>query len=236
MSNVRLVAILALMALPAIANAQTSSIGAVTRKHQRHNPPPKAAREAPQLPRNAVYERHGWVTTKPKPPKIYRPGDLLTIIIRENKRWESEADLSTRKQWNLTSEVAAFLKFSNGGLAPTTFKRGVPDVDYEFQNRLRSDGDSSRQDSLTSRLTAKIIDVKPNGILVIEGTARMIHDDEVSIMTVVGYCRKQDVTADNTVLSTQLAGKEVSIINQGTMRAVSRRGWLGKIVDWFGPI
>jgi len=222
--------------MPIVASAQTSSIGAATRKRQREHPKPRAAREAPQLPRNAVYERHGWVTMKPKPPKVYRPGDLLTIIIRENKRWEAEADLNTKKKWDLTSDIKAFLRFVDGGLAPTTFKRGMPNIDYAFQNQMRSDGDSSREDSLTTRLTAKIIDVKPNGILVLEGQAKLIHDDEVSKVTVVGYCRKQDVTADNTVLSTQIAGKEVTITNEGAMRAAATRGWIPRLIDLLKPI
>lgn len=227
---------LAALFVPVGAAAQTSSIGATTRKMQKQNPPPKAAREAPRRPRNAVYERHSWVTTPPKPPKTYRPGDLLTIIIRETKRWEAESDLNTKKKWTLTSEIAAFLKLTNGGLGPSTFKRGKPNIDYDFQSQMRSDGDSSREDSLTTRITASIIDVKPNGILVLEGRARQVHDDEVSEVMVTGYCRKQDVTADNTILSTQIGGKEVIITNEGALREAATRGWIPKLLDILKPI
>lgn len=236
MSFLKCVVILMCVLLPNVVSAQTSSIGATTRKQQLENPPRPVPREAPARPRNAVYERHAWVTMTPKPPKVYRPGDLITIIIRENRRWEAEADLNTKKKWDLTSEVAAFLKLTDGGLGPTTFKRGIPNIDYEFESQMRSDGDTSREDSLTTRLTAGVIDVKPNGILVIEGRARVVHDDEVSEVTVVGSCRKEDVTADNTVLSTQMAGKEVTITNEGAIRAAASRGWIPKLIDLLKPI
>ena len=100
---------------------------------------------------------------------------------------------------------------------------------------MRSDGDSSREDSLTTRLTAMIIDVKPNGMLVIEGRARLTHDDEVSEVTVTGFCRKDDVTANNTILSTQLADKEVVITNEGALRRVASRGWIPTLIDLLKP-
>jgi len=217
------------------ALGQKSSIGAKTREAQQGSPAPKQPREAPQRPRNAVYERHSWITLAPPPPKSYKPGDLLTIIIRESKRWEAESDLNTKKKWDLTSDVSAFIRFVDGGLAPTTFKRGVPNIKYDFQNDMRSKGDSSREDSLTTRLTARIIDVKPNGTLVVEGRARLIHDEEVSEVTVTGYCRKEDVTADNTILSTQLADKEVIIDNEGALRRAASRGWIPRFIDLLKP-
>jgi len=214
---------------------QKSSLGAKAREARQGKPAITQPREAPALPRNAVYERHSWITRVPPPLKTYKPGDLLTIIIRERKRWEAESDLNTKKKWDLTSDVSAFLKFIDGGAGASTFKRGEPDVKYRFENRIRSDGDSSREDSLTTRLTARIIDVKPNGTLVLEGRARLIHDDEVSEVTVTGFCRKEDVTADNTILSTQLAEKEVSITNEGALRRAASRGWAQRFIDLLNP-
>lgn len=221
---------------PVAALGQKSSIGAKTREAQRGKPVPKLPREAPKRPRNAIYERHSWITLAPPPPKSYKPGDLLTIIIREKKRWEAESDLNTKKKWDLTSEVSAFMKFIDGGVGTSNFTRGEPNIKYKFQNQMRSDGDSSREDRLTTRLTARIIDVKPNGTLVIEGRARLIHDDEISDVTVTGICRKEDVTADNTILSTQLADKEVIIINEGALRRVATRGWIPRVIDLLRPI
>ena len=217
------------------ALGQKSSIGAKTREAQQGKPAPKQPREAPERPRNPVYEQHSWITLAPPPPKTYEPGDLLTIIIRERKRWEAESDLNTKKRWNLSSDVSAFMKFIDGGVGSSNFTRGEPNIKYKFENQMRSDGDSSREDSLTTRLTARIIDVKPNGTLVIEGRARLIHDDEVSDVTVTGSCRKEDVTADNTLLSTQLADKTVVINNEGALRRAASRGWIPTLIDLLKP-
>lgn len=217
------------------ASAQTSSLGAQERRRSAEAPEPAPTREAPLSTRNAVYDAHSWIVTRAPQPKSYRPGDLLTIIIRERKQWEAESDLETKNQWDLKSELNDFIKLTNGGVGAADFRRGQPDINYKFKSQLRNEGDSSRDDKFTTRLTAKIIDVKPNGLLVLEGRARIAHDEEVTEVTITGTCRKEDVTADNTILSTQIADKDVVVHNEGALKSSASRGWLTRLLDLLKP-
>ena len=215
--------------------AQTSSLGAKERTDDAGEAAALAPREAPKIERNAVYERHSWVTVRPVPPKTFKVGDLLTIIVREQRRFEADADLETRKKLSIQSELEAFLKLTDGGVGSAAFRRGKPNVDFTYNKRLKSEGDTEREDSLTLRLSGTIIDVKPNGLLVLEAKARVQHDDEISVITLTGTCRKEDVTADNTILSTQIADKDVVVKNEGALRAASSRGLVLKLIDWLRP-
>ncbi len=228
-------ALLTVAILATSASAQTSSLGA--RQRQSGLPAPAAIdmREAHAKPRNPVYERFAWIASTPLPPKTFKPGDLLTVIVREQRKWEADADLETKSKFNVTSELDAFVKPTQGGLGSAAFRRGQPNIDYKYNQKLKNEGDSSREDKLTTRLTGRIIDVKPNGLLVVEGRAKVTHDDEVSEITLTGICRKEDVTADNTVLSTQIADKEVVVRNSGALRSAASRGWITKILDMFKP-
>lgn len=222
-------------AVCAAASAQTSSLGERERLYRAAEPPPAPTRESAVNVRNVVYDQHSWISIAPPKPKTYRPGDLLTIIIRERREWKAGADLQTKKEWDLKSELDKFLKFTGGGVGAAAFRRGKPDVDFEWENKLRGQADSSRDDSLTTRLTAKIIDVKPNGLLVLEGRAKISHDEEISEITITGTCRKEDVTADNTILSTQMSDKDVVVSTNGALRATSSRGWVPKLLDVLKP-
>lgn len=217
------------------AQAQTSSIGAQERRISKDQPVVKLPREAPPPPRNAVYERHSWSAAPPIPPKTFRPGDLITIIIRERRSWEAEADLERKTRLEIASELEDFIKLTDGGVGASTFRRGAPNIKYRFNQRLISEGDSSRTDRLTTRMTGRIIDVKPNGLLVLEGRESITHDDEVATITITGTCRKEDVTADNTILSTQLVDKKVVVVNQGALRSAATRGWILKLLDLVKP-
>ena len=220
--------------LPPVS-AQTSSIGARHRERLTESPEPEPPREEATPTRNSVYDAHSWTVGSLPEPKTYRPGDLLTVIIRERKKWEADSDLETKNEWDIRSELQDFIKFTDGGIGAADFQRGRPNIDYKFESQLRNEGDSSRDDRLTTRLTVKIIDIKPNGLLVLEGRARIAHDEEVTEVTLAGTCRKEDVTADNTILSTQVADKQIVIQNEGALRASASRGWLTKLLDLLKP-
>lgn len=226
---------LALLVLAGDALAQTSSLGKKRRVELERYPEEPPPRETPPTPRNKTYIDHSWISAPAPVPRTYAPGDLLTIIIREQRTWEAESELDTRRQFDVLSQLSAFVDFIDGGVGETAFSRGQPNIDYRMQEQLRSEGEQTREDRLVTRLTARIIDVKPNGLLVIEGRARVIHDDEMSEITVTGTCRKEDVTADNTILSTQVADKEVAVANKGALRSASSRGWILKLLDLLRP-
>lgn len=218
------------------AVAQTSSLGARQRIADAGKVEAKSPRESLPRPRNLVYEKYGWTSMPPSPSKAFRPGDLITIIIREQRKWEADADLETKKKFDIRSELDAFFKPTQGGLGAAGFRRGKPNVDYTFDQKFKTEGDSSREDKLTTRLTARILDVKPNGLLVLEGRAKIVHDEESSQITLTGTCRKEDITADNTVLSTQIADKQVVVSNAGALKSAATRGWITKLLDALKPI
>lgn len=221
------------------AAAQVSSIGARERAARDARPAALSSSAMNSEPRpgttHSVYDQYSWISSRPAPPRTFRVGDLITIIVRERREFEADGDLKTRKRLDIQSQLDAFLKLADGGVGSAAFRRGKPNIDYNLNNRLQSDGETEREDRLTTRLTGQIIDVKPNGVLVFEAQAHVQHDDEVSTITFTGSCRKEDVTADNTILSTQVADKRIAVRNEGAVRAASSRGWLLKLLDSISP-
>lgn len=218
-----------------LASAQTSSIGVHERRANAQRVPEVVPRETPRSTRNQIYDRYSWITLPPKKPKKFKVGDLITVIVREQRRFQSKSKLETDTEFDLQTQIEAFIKLTQGGVGPTTFKRGKPAIDIKYTTELDKEGKARRTDLLTMRLAGKIIDVKPNGVLVIEARARIVHDEEVSTLTLSGSCRKEDVTADNSILSTQIADKEVVVQNSGAMRGTFTRGWVPKLLDMLNP-
>ena len=149
----------------------------------------------------------------------------------------SDADLKSEKKWDVQSELTKFLRIGAANhLIPQNFTEGTPGVDFNFDNKYEGKGGSSRKDSMTTRITAKIIDVKPNGTLVLEAKNRIKSGEEEYIVTLTGECRSDDVTAQNTVLSTQLYDLNLVDEPTGAVRDASRRGWLMRAFDFLRPL
>ena len=185
---------------------------------------------------NPTLEKHSLIAVKIKPPRKYVVNDLITIIIREQRKYESDAEIETKKRFDVKSTLDAFVKPLNGQIAATAFSNGNPNIDYKFKGRLKYEADKDREDRFTTRVTAKIVDIKPNGNLVLEARARLQFENEISYVTLTGVCRSQDVSPDNTVLSTQLADKDITVHNDGLVRDGTRRGWIPRLLDWLRPI
>lgn len=217
------------------AEAQTSSLSARNREAEARKEPKAKERNTVEVRGNAVVEQFSWTASKPAEAQTFEVHDLITIVVREQTSFQADAELDTEKKYDITSELESFIKATSGGLGAADFRRGRPNIDYRFSNKLEGEADAKREDRLTTRITGRIVDVKPNGLLVLEASAQVTHDEEVHTITLTGSCRKEDVTADNTVLSTQLAGKVIKIRTEGALKANTTRGWIPKFIDWLKP-
>jgi flagellar L-ring protein precursor FlgH len=112
---------------------------------------------------------------------------------------------------------------------------GNPGVRLQWQNKYETEGQADREDKFVTRVTGQIIDVKPNGNVVVEARKYEKHDDEEITVTLTGVCRAKDITPDNTVLSTQIHDLVITESHTGAVRDATRRGWIPRLLDLLRP-
>lgn len=172
----------------------------------------------------------------PEPERI-EVNDLITIIVRETKSSAIKTKLQSDKEWKLEAELKKWFRLDEGNhLVPQGFRGGIPGADFEFKSEYEGVGKVDRRDTLTMRITAKVIDVKPNGTLMLEAKKQVGIDEEQYITTLTGQCRSEDLTAQNTVLSTQIHDLKIDVQHTGAARDAARRGWLMRLFDFLRPL
>jgi flagellar L-ring protein precursor FlgH len=163
--------------------------------------------------------------------------DFVTIIVREVKSSSSDSKLESEKEWTLEAALKKWFRLDKDDhLVAQTFPNGNPGANFEFKNEYEGEGKIDRKDALTMRITAKVIDVKPNGVLTLEAANQVKIDEETYAATLTGQCRSKDVTAQNTVMSSQLYGLEIDVQHAGAARDAARRGWLMRLFDFLRPL
>ncbi len=221
------------------AVAQTSSLGERAQQVQKDDPAgpnTSSQREAgKRYQGNKTLERASLFAIEVPPPKEFKVNDLITIVVRHQKKFEADAELEQKKDYEIKSELDAFLKFIDGGVGSAAFRRGKPNIEYGFDTSTKGEGDAKREDKFVTRLGGTIIDVKPNGNLVIQARSTLRHEEEAAIVMVTGECRSVDVTPDNTILSTQIAKLNITVDNQGAVKDSATRGWIPKLLDTLKP-
>ena len=174
----------------------------------------------------------------PEPePKLLKQHDLVTIVIREESAIISTETKDYKKDAQLDTAVDQFVKLSAAG--PSIVGLPTPTNPEEIKirgNRTWSgQGDVNRTDSLTARITAEVVDVKPNGTLILQARKRIKTDEEEQQFILTGTCRAEDVGADNTILSTQLYDLQLQKNHKGDVRDATKRGWIPKLLDLVNP-
>jgi flagellar L-ring protein FlgH len=172
----------------------------------------------------------------PEPePRTVQKHDLVTIIVREQSEFSSEGSAEHRRQANLDARIEEMIRLN---LAQVTVEPGDIDplaIRANGARQFRGEGSIDRSDSLIARIQAEVVDVKPNGTLVLQARKRIRTDDEIQTLILTGICRAEDITADNTLLSTQLFDLDLEKHHKGGVRNSTRRGALGRLLDFINP-
>jgi flagellar L-ring protein precursor FlgH len=94
------------------------------------------------------------------------------------------------------------------------------------ENQLAGQGETSRENNLTTTLTARVTHVLPNGYLVVEGLKNVAVNSEVQVVRVRGVVRPTDIGFANTVSSDRLANLEVRVDGKGVVGDAVKRPFI----------
>lgn len=172
---------------------------------------------------------------RPPEPREFKVHDLVTIIVNQSSKIEHDQSLETEKDVRNNAGIDAFPDFR--GLLEFTLNGGstedTPELDVFGRRNFEGDGEFQREDRITARITAEVIDVKPNGLLVLEARTTIVTDKEEQTMVISGTCRSEDVSDFNTVQSTSLADLRLFTQNTGELRQATEKGFLTKVLEAF---
>ena len=216
-------------------SAQTASDGARSTEAPSRGQTATGDREAPHRLNAAIAERSFTAVSVPEP-RQFAVNDLVTIIIRESSETDFQASLETEKSSERSGEIAEFPRLTLSDLVdaqirPNQFQNGTPQLDVSLEREFEGEGDYTRSESMSGRITARVIDVKPNGTLVLEARKFVESDKESFEVVVTGTCRAEDITADNTVLSTELYDLHLSKQHEGNLRESTKKGLITQVFD-----
>lgn len=187
------------------------------------------------VPRNLSLSQLSLTALTPAEPKEIKVNDLITVIVRHRLRYQSEARTNQQSTWDLETSLEAWFRIHDGKWVDQDFERGMPRVAVENQNRLQNQGRADRKDVFETRVMAKILDIKPNGNLMIAAHSRVKIGEEDQLIVLTGECNKNDIAPDGSILSDKVFSLEVITENDGAMQGVANRGWLKKLLDDVKP-
>jgi flagellar L-ring protein precursor FlgH len=143
-------------------------------------------------------------------------GDILTVVIEIDDEAEISNSVANSRQADQGFSIGALFGLPElvtpalPGAANLT-----PAVDLSRGSSINGNGNIKRQEKMTLRLAARVIDVMPNGYLSLAGRQEIMVNNEVRYLQVTGLIRTQDISRLNTITYDKIAEARVFYGGQG---------------------
>ncbi len=105
----------------------------------------------------------------------------------------------------------------------------------EMTNRFDGSGDTERNSRVTATISARVVDKTMDGNLVLRGYQEVRVNNETQFIIISGLVRPDDITSDNSVLSSRIADSRIEYSGRGVIADKQRQGWLSRTIDAVFP-
>jgi flagellar L-ring protein precursor FlgH len=166
--------------------------------------------------------------------KARNVGDIVTINIVEKSTASKNAETKTERDSGSEANWSGLFELITKGWKIHNTPIGT-DQKINIKNSFDGKGETSRTSYMSAYITARVIHVLPNGNLVIRGSRQVRLNNEDQFIFVQGIVRPEDISSNNTVLSTYIAEAVIELGGSGIISDKQRPGWLMRIVDWLWP-
>ena len=153
-------------------------------------------------------------------------GDILTVVIQEQHSVSNQDKVERRNDTSLAARLEAY------SLSEDTFKTGnLPRIDIRKESDFLGESKQNSGSTVRASVAVVVVDVQPNGNLVVAGTRTVTVNDETRTLRISGLVRALDVTPNNTVGSAQVADARIAILGEGGGTRQITRGPVGQLFD-----
>ncbi len=170
----------------------------------------------PRTP-GAIWSENGALTRLSTDVRAMHAHDLISIVVGETLSASTDGSVKNARSSNASSQVASlFSKLSAANSLQNL-------VSQNSASGLTAQGQSVTNSSLNTVVGGQVVDVLPNGILVIEADRQVAFNQQTQMIRLRGLVRPSDVNAANQVLSTAVTDLELEVVGKGIINDYTYR-------------
>jgi flagellar L-ring protein precursor FlgH len=167
-------------------------------------------------------------------------GDLITIDVSESSSLNASQNSVRSRESQVENAVKQFL-FANSKMG--THNGGLPGTEIESKSSNKGGGSIANTQNLKGRVSVVVIDVLPNGVLVLEGARMVTFSGESYYAVLKGMVRQEDIGAGfreglrykNIVSSQYIADAQIEFVSRGSLNDAQKETWYQKIASVINP-
>lgn len=161
--------------------------------------------------------------------KAFRLHDVVMIVVSESLSASTDGQVKSAR----ASSANAGLTGLFGAIKSSNAMQNL--IGQNATTGLTAQGQSTTDSSLTTTFGAEVVDVLPNGMLVVQATRQLTFSQQTQLIQLRGLVRPEDVSAQNQVQSAAMTDLELEvtgrgIVNDSTYRQNPLVRWLERLV------
>lgn len=187
-----------------------------------------------QSPKPPLIKDYSLIYVPAPEPIVVKVHDIISIMVDEKSSVTVDSRYNRNRSETLKAELKEFLRIDEAGnLAPAALNS--PKIDAQLQGRLQSTGQLEDREGIQYRIAAIVVDIRPNGNLILEARKSIRTNRDVWEYRLTGEIRSKDVNRDNTALSENIANLDIVKHQRGKVYESTKRPWGVVLYDLIFP-
>jgi flagellar L-ring protein precursor FlgH len=170
-----------------------------------------------------------------EPRRDWRIGDLVTIDIVTSATANDTDNSSLSRKGTIANTLTSFMGVPlNFGISAngTPFS---PSINASSDQTYAGAGSAAATSNVTGQIEAVITHIDPNGTLALSGRTNVNINGNVTSIVVTGYASPDDIAANTTISSNNVADMNVQYVGNGPINDAHRVPWLQQLLSKFWP-
>jgi flagellar L-ring protein precursor FlgH len=165
----------------------------------------------------SIWTDTGRLTRMTTDVRAMRPNDLISVVVSENLAASTDGEVKNSRASNASSQITALMGLLHAGNAMRNL------VNQNSASGLTAQGNTATNSSLSTTFGGQVVDVLPNGMLVIEAERQVEFSEQTQTIMLRGLVRPEDISQQNQVLSTAISSLELEVRGKGIISDYTHR-------------
>ena len=165
----------------------------------------------------SIWTDNGRLTRMVTDVRAMRPHDLISVVVSESLAASTDGTVKNSRASNASSSISGLIGTLHAGNALQNL------INQTSASGLNAQGTSATNSSLSTTFGGQVIEVLPNGMLVIEAARQVEFSQQTQTIILRGLVRPEDISQQNQVLSTAISSLELEVRGKGIINDYTHR-------------
>jgi flagellar L-ring protein FlgH len=165
----------------------------------------------------SIWTDSGRLTRLTSDVRAFRIHDPISIVVSESLAASTDGTVQNSRATTASSQISALLGKLGGGNALNNL------LNQSSSSGLNAQGQSVTNSSLSTILGGEVVDVLPNGMMVVQAVRQVAFNQQTQLIRLRGLVRPDDINSQNQVLSTTITSLELEVVGKGIINDYTYR-------------